>query len=90
MFEVGLDFQEELDEVFGHLAADRTLEGSPPRASMIAANCEETARPMSGGIEFDVKLAQHTAVDVLPCGDAETKHGCDGTGEVRNTRKVEW
>ena len=26
-FEVGLDFQEELGEVFGHLLADRVLEG---------------------------------------------------------------
>ena len=30
-FEVGLGFQEELGEVFGHLAADRTLEGSHVR-----------------------------------------------------------
>ena len=37
---------------------------------MIAASCEETARRMSGGLEFDVKLAQHTKVDVLPSGDA--------------------
>ena len=32
MFEVGLDFQEELGEVFGHLAADRALEGSHVRS----------------------------------------------------------
>ena len=57
---------------------------------MIAASCEETARPMSGGLEFDVNLAQHTAVDVLPSGDAETKPGCDGMSEVRKTRKGEW
>ena len=25
------------------------------------------------GLEFDVELAQHTAVDVLPSGDAETE-----------------
>ena len=28
MFEVGLDFQEELGEVFGHLAADRKKSGT--------------------------------------------------------------
>ena len=28
MFEVGLDFQEELGEVFGYLLADRVLEGA--------------------------------------------------------------
>ena len=44
---------------------------------------ETVARPMSGGLEFDVKLAQHTAVDVLPGGDAETKPGCDGMSEAR-------
>ena len=57
---------------------------------MIAASCEETARPISGGLEFDVKLAQHTAVDVLPSGDAETKPGCDSMSEVRKTRMGEW
>ena len=57
---------------------------------MIAASCEETARPMSGGLEFDVKIAMHTAVDVLPSGDAETKPGCDSMSEVRKTRKGEW
>ena len=31
MFEVGLDFQEELGEVFGHLLADRVLEGAHVR-----------------------------------------------------------
>ena len=31
MFEVGLDFQEELGEVFGYLLADRTLEGAHVR-----------------------------------------------------------
>ena len=56
---------------------------------MIAASCEETARPMSGGLDFDVKLAQHTAVDVLPSGDAETKPRCDGMSEIRKTRKGE-
>ena len=50
---------------------------------MIAVKLAQTARPMSGGLEFDVKLAQHTAVDVLPSGDAETKPGCDGMSEVR-------
>ena len=30
-FEVGLDFQEELDEVFGHLLTDRILEGAHVR-----------------------------------------------------------
>ena len=44
---------------------------------------------MSGGLEFDVKLAQDTAVDVLPSGDAETKPGCDGMSEARKTRKGE-
>ena len=33
---------------------------------------------MIGGLEFDVQLAQHTAVDVLPSVDAETEPGCDG------------
>ena len=54
---------------------------------MIAASCEETARPMSDGLEFDVKLAQHTAVDVLPSGDAETEPGRDSMSQVRKTRK---
>ena len=45
---------------------------------------------MSGGLEFDVKLAQHTALDVLPSGGAETKPGCDSMSEVRKTRKGEW
>ena len=31
MFEVGLDFQEELGEVFGHLLTDRVLEGAHVR-----------------------------------------------------------
>ena len=31
-FEVGLDFHEELGEMFGHLAADRALEGSHVRS----------------------------------------------------------
>ena len=31
MFEVGLDFQEELGEVFGYLLADRVLEGAHVR-----------------------------------------------------------
>ena len=60
---------------------------------MIAASCEETARPISGGLEFDVKLVQHTAVVVLPSGDAETKPGCDGMSENRKTaigRMVSW
>ena len=55
---------------------------------MIAASCEETARPISGGLEFDVKLAQHTAVDVLLSGDAETKQGCDGMSEVRGPNEL--
>ena len=57
---------------------------------MIAASCDKTARPMSGGLGFDVKLAQHTKVDVLPSGDAETKPSCDSMSEVRKTRKGEW
>ena len=31
MFDIGLDFQEELGEVFGHLLADRVLEGAHVR-----------------------------------------------------------
>ena len=57
---------------------------------MIAASCEETARPMSGGLEFDVELAQHTVVDVLPRRDAETEPGRDNMCQVRKTRKGEW
>ena len=57
---------------------------------MIAASCEETARPMSGGLEFDVELAQHTAVDVLPSGDAEAEPGRDSMCQVRKTRQGEW
>ena len=41
---------------------------------------------MSAGLEFDAELAQHTAVDVLPSGDAETKQGCDGMSEVRGPK----
>ena len=47
-------------------------------------------RPSSAGLEFDVELAQHTVVDVLLSGDAETEPGCDGMSEVRKTRKGEW
>ena len=47
-------------------------------------------RPKSGGLEFDVELMQHTAVDVLPSEDAETKPGCNGMSEVRKTSKGEW
>ena len=123
-FEVGLGFQEELGEVFGHLAADRVLEGSHVR--LVQRLCVRCAVPLLGvtrarvhvrvnrvdhvqesvlrgagaerlvhegaldrssfhrqsvsyaGLEFDAELAQHTAVDVLPSGDAETKQGCDG------------
>ena len=57
---------------------------------MRAASCEETARPMSSGLEFDVELAQHTAVDVLPSGDAEAEPAHGGMCEVRKTRKGEW
>ena len=62
-----------------------------PRVSMRAAGSEETAasNPFFG-LEFDVELAQHTAVDVLPSGDAEAEPGCDGMSEVRKTRKGEW
>ena len=47
-------------------------------------------RPLSGGLEFDVELMQHMAVDVLQRGDAETKPGCNGMNEVRKTSKGEW
>ena len=40
-FEVGLGFQEELGEVFGHLAADRVLEGSHVRSvQRLCVTCE--------------------------------------------------
>ena len=40
-FEVGLGFQEELGEVFGHLAADRALEGSHVRSvQRLCVRCE--------------------------------------------------
>ena len=45
---------------------------------------------MSAGLEFDVELMQHTAVDVLPRGDAETEPGRDSMSEVRKTSKGEW
>ena len=45
---------------------------------------------MTAGLEFDVELAQHTAVDVLPSGDAEAEPGRDGMCEVRETRQGEW
>ena len=54
---------------------------------MIAANCEETARPMSGGLEFDVRAA-HGGGRAAKWG-TETKPGCDGMSEVRETRKGE-
>ena len=47
-------------------------------------------RPKSGELEFDVELMQHTAVDVLPSGDAEKKPGCNGMSEVHKTSKGEW
>ena len=50
---------------------------------MIAASCEETAVPMSGGLEFDIELAQHTVVDVLPTRDADTEPGRDSMCPVR-------
>ena len=45
-------------------------------------------RHIDAGIEL--RAAQHTAVDVLASGDAETEPGCDGMSEVRKTRKGEW
>ena len=40
-FEVGLGSKEELGEVFGHLAADRTLEGSHVRSvQRLCVHCE--------------------------------------------------
>ena len=36
---------------------------------------QKLPRPSSAGLEFDVELAQHTAVDVLPSGDAEAEAG---------------
>ena len=54
---------------------------------MIAASCEETARPMSGGLEFDVELAQHTVIDgMLRLSLAASDSMC----HVRKTRKGEW
>ena len=47
-------------------------------------------RPFLFGLEFDAELAQHTAVDMLPSGDAEAKPGYNGMSEVRKTRKGEW
>ena len=41
MFEVGLGFQDELGEVFGHLVADRALEGSHVRpVQRLCVPCE--------------------------------------------------
>ena len=76
----------------GNVSLTRPTAGARRRrASMIAAGCAETARVHSfSGLEFDVELAQHTAVDVLPSGDAETEPGRDGKSEVRKTRKGEW
>ena len=39
---------------------------------------QKLPRPSSAELEFDVELAQHTAVDVLPSGDAEAQPGRDG------------
>ena len=46
MLEVGLGFQEELGEVFGHLAADRVLEGSHVRS--VQRLCVRCAVPLLG------------------------------------------
>ena len=55
-----------------------------------ADSAQKLQRPSSAGLEFDVDLAQHTAVDVLPSGDAEAEPARDGMCEVRETRKGEW
>ena len=52
---------------------------------MITASCEETTRPMSGGLEFDVKLAQHTAVAC--CQVVTLKRSLVATARVRFARR---
>ena len=52
MFEVGLDFQEELGEVFGHLLADRLLEGAHVRPVQRLSVSREVPLDVA---EFDVR-----------------------------------
>ena len=61
--EVGLYFQEELGEVFGHLAADRVLEGSYVRSGeQLCVTCD-SASVMSGvGHEMARKVVHEGAL----------------------------
>ena len=53
MFEVGLDFHEELVEVFGHLAADGVLEGAHVRPVQRLNVSREVPLDVA---QFDVRL----------------------------------
>ena len=53
MFEVGLDFQEELGEVFGHLLADRVLEGGHVRPVQRLSVSREVPLDVA---QFDARL----------------------------------
>ena len=59
--------------VLRQLAAVIRAHSRTERVNRVDHVQESVARLMSGGIEFDVKLAQHTAVDVLPSGDTEAE-----------------
>ena len=62
VFEVGLGFQEELGQMFGHLAADRTLEGSHVRSVQRLCLPREVLLDVA---QFDVRAgsrAQHCEI----------------------------
>ena len=66
-FEVGLGFQEELGEVFGHLAADRVLEGTHVRP--VQRLCVRCAVPLFGvtkaRVHVRVNRVDHVQESVL-------------------------
>ena len=62
-FEVGLDFQEELGEVFGHLLADRVLEGAHVRPVQRLSVSREVPLDVA---QFDVRPGvAHDAAKLL-------------------------
>ena len=79
MLEVGLDFQQELGEVFGHLLADRVLEGAHVRPVQRLSVSREVPLDVA---QFDVRpgVAHDTAKfrsNVLRCTIQNQEPGCE-------------
>ena len=79
MLEVGLDFQEELGEVFGHLLADRVLEGAHVRPVQRLSVSREVPLDVA---QFDVRPGfAHDAAkfrsNVLWCTIQNQEPGCE-------------